>query len=30
MTNAFEIEIYKTSTGKEPYTEWEESLDKTL
>ena len=27
MTNAFEIEVYKTSTGKEPYTEWEESLD---
>ena len=27
MTNAFETEVYKTSTGKEPYTEWEESLD---
>ena len=27
MTNAFETEVYKTSTGKEPYTEWEENLD---
>lgn len=26
----YEIEIYKTATGKEPYTEWEESLDKTV
>ena len=24
----YEIEIYKTSAGKEPYIEWEESLDK--
>ena len=28
MTKAFEIEIYKTRTGKEPYAEWVESLDK--
>ncbi len=28
MTNAFDIEVYKTSTEKEPYTEWAESLDK--
>ena len=28
MTNAFDTEVYKTSTGKEPYTEWAESLDK--
>ncbi len=28
MTKQYEIEIYRTNTGKEPYTEWEESLDK--
>jgi putative addiction module killer protein len=28
MTNAFDTEVYKTSTGKEPYTEWAESLNK--
>lgn len=28
MTKAFDTEVYKTSTGKEPYTEWTESLDK--
>ena len=27
MPNAFEIEIYKTSSGKEPYSDWEENLD---
>ncbi len=26
MTEAYEIEIYKTSTGKEPYIEWEVTL----
>lgn len=25
----FEIEIYKAATGKEPYIDWEKSLDKT-
>jgi len=25
----YEIVIYQTGTGKEPYTEWVESLDKT-
>src|SRR5271156_5100375 len=29
MTCFYEIEIYKTSKGKEPYTEWEKGLDKT-
>lgn len=29
MTCFYEIEIYKTSNGKEPYTEWEKDLDKT-
>lgn len=29
MTQPYEIEIYRTSKGKEPYIEWEESLDKT-
>ena len=29
MTRFYEIEIYKTSKGKEPYTEWEKGLDKT-
>jgi len=28
MTHAFDIEVYKTNTGKEPYAEWAESLDK--
>lgn len=28
MTKPYEIGIYRTDTGKEPYTEWEESLDK--
>jgi len=27
MTNAFDIEVYRTSAEKEPYTEWAESLD---
>ncbi|MBI5345579.1 MAG: type II toxin-antitoxin system RelE/ParE family toxin [Chlamydiae bacterium] len=25
-----EIEIYKTITGKEPYSDWEKGLDKTI
>ncbi len=29
MTRFYEIEIYKTNRGKEPYTEWEKSLDRT-
>ncbi len=29
MTQPYEIGIYQTATGKEPYTEWEESLDKS-
>lgn len=29
MTQTFEIGIYQTATGKEPYIEWEESLDKS-
>jgi len=29
MTRFYEIEIYKTSKGKEPYIEWEKSLDRT-
>ena len=29
MTYFYKIEIYKTSKGKEPYTEWEKSLDRT-
>ncbi len=28
MTEPYEIEIYKTSAGKEPFNEWLESLDK--
>jgi putative addiction module killer protein len=28
MANMFDIEVYRTSEGKEPYTEWAESLDK--
>lgn len=28
MTNAFDIEVYRTSTEKEPYTEWAKSLDR--
>ncbi len=27
MTKPYEIGIYRTDTGKEPYTEWEESLE---
>jgi putative addiction module killer protein len=30
MTKHFEIAIYKISLGKEPYTEWEESLDRPI
>lgn len=26
----YDIKIYKTKTGKEPYNEWEKSLDKTI
>lgn len=29
MTIHYKIEIYKTKTGKEPYLEWLESLDKS-
>ena len=29
MTKPYEIEIYQTSEGKEPFSEWLESLDKT-
>lgn len=29
MTKAYEIEIYTTPSGKEPYIKWEESLDKS-
>lgn len=28
MTNHYEINIYSTETGKEPYTEWVEKLDR--
>jgi putative addiction module killer protein len=28
MTKPFVIELYQTAAGKEPYTEWEVSLDK--
>lgn len=28
MTKSYDIELYRTAAGKEPYTEWEESLDK--
>lgn len=28
MTKPYEIGIYQTATGKEPYTEWEKGLDK--
>ena len=28
MSTPYNIEIYRTSTGKEPYTEWEINLDK--
>src|ERR1700730_1547968 len=28
MTKPYEIEIYRTHAGKEPYTDWESSLDK--
>jgi putative addiction module killer protein len=27
MIKPYEIELYRTNTGKEPYTEWERSLD---
>lgn len=30
MTEPYEIEIYKTSTGKEPFNEWLENLDKNV
>lgn len=30
MTQPYEIGIYQTAAGKEPYTEWEESLDKAI
>jgi len=30
MTTKYEIEIYKTDTGKEPYTDWIKSLDKNV
>lgn len=30
MTETYEIEIYKTINGKEPYTEWEKGLDKMI
>lgn len=29
MTQPYEIEIYQTAVGKEPYTEWEKGLDKS-
>jgi putative component of toxin-antitoxin plasmid stabilization module len=29
MTKPYEIELYRTVREKEPYTEWEKSLDKT-
>jgi hypothetical protein len=30
MLKPFQIEIYQTSAGKEPYTEWEGSLDNSI
>jgi putative addiction module killer protein len=30
MTTPYEIGLYQTAVGKEPYIEWEESLDKTV
>lgn len=27
MTPHYEIGLYQTAAGKEPYTEWEEGLD---
>lgn len=30
MTKPYKIEIYKTHTGKEPYSDWENSLDMTV
>ncbi|HLB52301.1 MAG TPA: type II toxin-antitoxin system RelE/ParE family toxin [Chlamydiales bacterium] len=30
MTPFYEIEIYKTSRGKEPYAEWGDGLDKPI
>lgn len=27
MTDGYEIDIYATETGKEPFVEWEDSLD---
>lgn len=29
MTNHYTIDIYQTSGGKEPYSEWLDSLDKS-
>lgn len=29
MTKLYELRLYQSTTGKEPYTEWEKSLDKT-
>jgi len=29
MTNHYTIDIYQTSAGKEPYSEWVDSLDKS-
>lgn len=28
MSKSYEVEIYKTKTGKEPYIDWEKNLDK--
>jgi len=28
MINPYEIKLYRTASGKKPYTEWEKSLDK--
>lgn len=30
MIKPCEIRLYQTATGKEPYTEWENSLDKSV
>jgi putative addiction module killer protein len=30
MTKTYEIGLYRTDAGKEPYIEWEESLDKAI
>jgi len=29
MTNYYDIDIYQTSAGKEPYSQWMDSLDKS-